>query len=75
MTLKLVFSFHPGYCIVRLNQGHEGQENVKYLPNVKLGTNIVADPDLESAGTLSPITSTLSSLMLPLSLVHFHETS
>lgn len=26
------------------------QENVKYLPGVKLGKNVVADPDLESAG-------------------------
>ena len=26
------------------------QENVKYLPGVKLGKNVVADPDLENAG-------------------------
>ena len=26
------------------------QENVKYLPGIKLGKNVVADPDLESAG-------------------------
>ncbi|RHN45093.1 putative glycerol-3-phosphate dehydrogenase (NAD(+)) [Medicago truncatula] len=25
-------------------------ENVKYLPGVKLGQNVVADPDLENAG-------------------------
>lgn len=27
------------------------QENVKYLPGIKLGSNVVADPDLENAGT------------------------
>lgn len=26
------------------------QENVKYLPGVKLGKNVVADPDLVNAG-------------------------
>jgi len=26
------------------------QENVKYLPGIKLGQNVVADPDLENAG-------------------------
>jgi hypothetical protein len=26
------------------------QENCKYLPGIKLGTNVIADPDLESAG-------------------------
>lgn len=26
------------------------QENVKYLPGIKLGKNVVADPDLENAG-------------------------
>ncbi|GKB98912.1 glycerol-3-phosphate dehydrogenase [NAD(+)] [Tanacetum coccineum] len=25
-------------------------ENVKYLPGIKLGNNVVADPDLENAG-------------------------
>lgn len=29
---------------------HE-QENVKYLPGIKLGKNVIADPDLENAGT------------------------
>lgn len=28
------------------------QENVKYLPGIKLGKNVVADPDLEHAGTV-----------------------
>jgi len=28
------------------------QENVKYLPGVKLGKNVVADPDLVNAGTI-----------------------
>lgn len=27
------------------------QENVKYLPGIKLGKNVVADPDIENAGT------------------------
>lgn len=27
------------------------KENVKYLPGIKLGKNVVADPDLENAGT------------------------
>lgn len=26
------------------------QENVKYLPGIKLGKNVVADPDIENAG-------------------------
>lgn len=26
------------------------QENVKYLPGIKLGNNVIADPDLENAG-------------------------
>jgi glycerol-3-phosphate dehydrogenase (NAD+) len=26
------------------------QENCKYLPGIKLGKNVIADPDLESAG-------------------------
>lgn len=29
---------------------HWFQENCKYLPGIKLGTNVIADPDLESAG-------------------------
>ncbi|KAJ0534221.1 putative glycerol-3-phosphate dehydrogenase (NAD(+)) [Helianthus annuus] len=27
-------------------------ENVKYLPGIKLGHNVVADPDLENAGII-----------------------
>lgn len=37
-----------------VNLDHFGvlrQENVKYLPGIKLGKNVVADPDLENAGT------------------------
>lgn len=30
------------------------QENVKYLPGIKLGKNVVADPDLEHAGIYYP---------------------
>lgn len=32
---------------------HEGQINVKYLPNVNLGVNVVADPNLENTGNSS----------------------
>ena len=31
------------------------QENVKYLPNVNLGANVVADPNLESTGNSSTL--------------------
>lgn len=31
------------------------QENVKYLPGVKLGANVVADPDLANAGMFKPL--------------------
>uniref|UniRef100_A0A2P2IML6 Uncharacterized protein MANES_15G153800 n=1 Tax=Rhizophora mucronata TaxID=61149 RepID=A0A2P2IML6_RHIMU len=30
---------------------NQTNENVKYLPGIKLGKNVIADPDLENAGT------------------------
>lgn len=38
------------------------QENVKYLPGIKLGKNVVADPDLENAG--SPLSNPNSMMNL-----------
>jgi glycerol-3-phosphate dehydrogenase (NAD+) len=36
--------------IMTLNNSFWLQENCKYLPGIKLGKNVIADPDLESAG-------------------------
>ena len=57
ILLSLSFDVHDGnYCklslflfIMCLFYAMQ-QENVKYLPGIKLGNNVIADPDLENAG-------------------------
>lgn len=45
----VILSFQK--CVPILETFHIiSQENVKYLPGIKLGKNVVADPDLEHAG-------------------------
>lgn len=44
-TLLCIFFLFPFF-----KKKKKTQENVKYLPGIKLGKNVVADPDLENAG-------------------------